>query len=521
MEKSHKSYLFNIVIPAVIYSSIVGVVTGAIIFFYKIIAEKLSFYSSAIYAFISGNLVYIPLFLIGLVLLAIILAKLIRFAPQAKGGGIPTSEGIIRGLITFKWLRTLVVMIVGSFISFFAGLPLGTEGPSVQIGTSLGKGTNRLLSKNKSAWSRYVMTGGAAAGFAVATLAPFTAILFALEEIHKKFTPMLVMVSFFSVLFAIITNAFLSGFFSISLNFFEIETLSTLPLEYIYLPLLMGVAIGLFAIGYSLIYKRIIYFCEVKLEKVSRELKLVVIFLLVGVIGLFCIQSIGSGHSLIENILEGEVLSLMLLLLLVIKVITITFANGCGATGGMFIPLLTLGAICSGLIAKFFVFCGMSEEMYQLFVVIGICAYLGATLRAPLTAVAFGIETLGGSQNALAIALAVILAYLILEMLDVEALYDIVLRRTVRNSHKDVTSQIYDITVEVQEGAFIIGKQVRDVLWPAHTIIMDVKRCDKAVANMDNDGEKKIKTGDSLHLRYQSYNNEQTLQEINDLVKKC
>ena len=77
-------------------------------------------------------------------------------------------------------------MIVNSYIAFFTGLPLGNEGPSVLIGTALGRGTNNLFNRTP-AWDRYVMTGGAAAGFAVATGAPATGIIFALEEVHKRF----------------------------------------------------------------------------------------------------------------------------------------------------------------------------------------------------------------------------------------------------------------------------------------------------------------------------------------------
>ena len=50
------------------------------------------------------------------------------------------------------------------------------------------------------------MTGGAAAGFAVATGAPATGMIFALEEVHKRFSPMILMVAMSSVVFAAATS---------------------------------------------------------------------------------------------------------------------------------------------------------------------------------------------------------------------------------------------------------------------------------------------------------------------------
>ena len=71
-----------------------------------------------------------------------------------------------------------------SLLSFLMGVPLGNEGPSVQIGTAVGRGTTRIALRKRFAWDRYSMTGGACAGFAVATGAPISGILFAVEEAH-------------------------------------------------------------------------------------------------------------------------------------------------------------------------------------------------------------------------------------------------------------------------------------------------------------------------------------------------
>ena len=94
----------------------------------------------------------VPLVLLVLGGLAFGLSWVYRRAPNLRGGGIPTSIGILRGQTPFRWLTSLVGMFGLSLISFVVGLPLGNEGPSVQIGTAVGLGS-AALSKKSAYWS--------------------------------------------------------------------------------------------------------------------------------------------------------------------------------------------------------------------------------------------------------------------------------------------------------------------------------------------------------------------------------
>ena len=69
--------------------------------------------------------------------------------PETKGGGLPRSEGVLRGILPLKSIRTFFGTIVGSFISYFVGLPVGTEGPSVLIGTSIGDLSTKPIKKHR------------------------------------------------------------------------------------------------------------------------------------------------------------------------------------------------------------------------------------------------------------------------------------------------------------------------------------------------------------------------------------
>ena len=115
----YKHYVKNVAVPTVVYGAITGVFVGTLVYFFKIVADWLVEKSTDIYTFVSANPAFVPLLLLGLVVLAVIESLLQKWSPETRGGGIPRSEGVLRGLLTFRWLRTGIAVIVNSFISFF------------------------------------------------------------------------------------------------------------------------------------------------------------------------------------------------------------------------------------------------------------------------------------------------------------------------------------------------------------------------------------------------------------------
>lgn len=85
-----------------------------------------------------------------------------------------------------KWLRILWVKILAGAIGIGAGLSLGREGPSIQIGAVAGQGLSRMLGRTRME-ERYLITSGASAGLAAAFNAPLAGMMFALEELHRNF----------------------------------------------------------------------------------------------------------------------------------------------------------------------------------------------------------------------------------------------------------------------------------------------------------------------------------------------
>ena len=512
----YREYFRNI-IPCLGYGLLCGSVVGAFIFAFKLLSKLLEENVRFVYAYAYTHPLLIPFLFAGLVVCALVMNILHKKIPEVKGGGIPRSEGILRGVLPFKWLKTLVGTFFGSLLSFFVGLPLGSEGPAVLIGTSVG-GMVDNISKSKSAWGRCIMTGGAGAGFAVATGAPLSAILFTLEEIHKRISPMLVLMVSTSVLVSSYVNRLLCGMFDISPNLFEFVGLRELDMAdvgyLVLLAVLVSSAVFVFDLAVELFNKLTKRFSG----KLTHCVKLVIFFILTGILGLFFSDGIYSGHKVIEDIITKGEAVLVLVLILAVRLVMMLLATSSGATGGIFIPSLAIGALFSAIISNLLVVCGMSVELFPTFVVLGMCAFLGGTLRAPITAMLFFIEITGAFGSVFYGAIVVFVVNFIIEMFDRKPFYDRVLDSMEKTENKGKTLSVKYFEVKVSKGAFAIGKPVRDILWPHASVIVSIIRDGKDFSDTDNDGEKKLYEGDTLVIRARCYDDEEMKDYLHDLV---
>ena len=540
MKQKYKHYLFNVVIPVLVYGAFTGLLVGTVVYFFKLGAEYLVEFSTEFYHAAQANPWLIFAIFGGVVALAFVSWLLQRWASETKGGGIPRAEGVLRGILTFRWLRTAIAVIVNSFISFFAGLPLGSEGPSVLLGTAIGGGTSKLPLSHDS-WNRYIMTGGACAGFAVATAAPVTGILFALEEAHKRFTPMIFLMSLSSVLFGVtaanLWNLAIFGepvgaLFRISkeINGAFVNFMGTFKMTDIWVPLLLGVFVAIVACAYNLFVFWMGKTYDKKLKKVPHWAKLLIVFVLTAVIGVIAVggfngtDALYGGGGLINKLTQNGMVATaesmswyIIFALLVIRFLAIAFATSSGATGGVFIPMLSIGALLGALSAELFCAMGMRADLYGTVVILSMTAFMGAATRAPLTALVFTVECTWNFTNLFYVAITVFISYFLCEIVKVEPLYDVLLERMVEQQNHGKTHKILKLNYVVSEKAFAVSKSVRDILWPANTKVTNIVANDQ-VKRMDDDGEKKIHAGDRLTIISQTYDEERTKAELAQIL---
>src|SRR5271170_5835662 len=107
---------------------------------------------------------------------------LYRYFPNARGSGVPQTKAALfarEGRIT---LRTVVGKFVCTSATLASGIPLGREGPSVQVGSGIASVLGRLLGLSNEQVKNLIPVGAAAA-IAAAFNTPLAAVLFSLEEI--------------------------------------------------------------------------------------------------------------------------------------------------------------------------------------------------------------------------------------------------------------------------------------------------------------------------------------------------
>ncbi len=498
-KKNGDSYFKNTFLPCVASGFAVGLIAGTAVFFFKLAADFLSDSSAEIYAFFRSEPAFIPLLFAGLTAIAAAEFFLQKFAPETRGGGIPRSVGVIRGVLTFRWLRTAVGAVFNSFLSFFAGLPLGTEGTSVLLGCSLGAGTASLPLAKRN-FSKYMMTSGACAAFTVATGATLSGIIFSVEETHKRITPTIMLATISAVLSAVLVSRLLSealGITASPLFSSPWETLRSPALKEIWAVILAGIFTGVLAAGFcrlTEVFSRL--FDGTKSLKI-RFIRFVALFWLVGIAGFFLEGVLYGGHGLIEKMFSQSMSAGDIALTLAVRFLLIALCSAVGASGGLFIPMLSLGALTGALSAELFLLIGISEETVPFIILACTVSFMAASTKAPITALAFALEATWRFTSLFYMAITVFTAYFVTELTRTESAYDYMLERMVKRQSENKEFTYKEISVRVTAGCFAEGKTVSDLLLSANLAVQkNLPFDDGKEVFLGN--ERRLKEGDVL-----------------------
>ena len=524
--KSMGEKIKGIVLPVVAYGGVAGVLSGVLVGLFNFGARYLLKASESIYQSVLTHLWALPLFFLGLIALAMLMALLHKYIPNVRGSGIPNVEGSVRGVLSYKWFRTLFGTVVGSFLSFFAGLPLGSEGPSVQIAAMTSQGVTELM-KAKLTWRRYLIAGGAGTGIAVAFNAPLAGIVFAMEECHKRISPMILLCASSSVIsgtatYRLLGMAIKDSKWSSTSMLFDIQGLEPFGdfkqmdsfgefASVLGILIGIGVIIGASAILFNFLIIRSQKLMDKCVKKFPYWARLIVAFVLTGILGLiftkffddgFAFLNTG-GHSLIDVLCHGGVFKysiLMLIGVIILRMILLLVCFNSGATGGLFIPMLAIGALLGAIIGTIFVEMGMDSMYFPAVIVISMTTFFGASVRAPITAIVLIVELSGYKSDFLPVAISIFTAYLVAEILGNSPIYDAMLDRLVEQNSKNVVKK--EFVISVGRGTFAVGRQVQDVMWPAGAHVTRLVRTNGDIVIPN--GKTELKVGDELTLKIES-----------------
>lgn len=511
MTSANISYTKSCIIKLPLLCLVTGIFTGCLIFSFKYCASLIINLSSKIYNAVSQSPVLAIPVALGFSLIGLALAFILKYAPDCKGGGIPTSIAILRGLISFSWIKSIFCLFAGAMLTYLGGVPLGNEGPSVQMGTAVGKGTATLLSPKRKAWDRYLMTGGACAGFACATGAPISGILFSYEEAHRRFSPLIFTVASVTVIAGVYTTQLLCQLTNTHFLLFELEDMPVMPLDTIWCAALIGLVSGLCATAFLKSYKAIRLFIAHKLSKVSPFIKIPAVFFITAISGFIISDCVSTGHGLTEKLFTGEGLWYILIIVLIIRGLVLIIANNLQITGGLFIPTIAFGAIIGSLCARFLIFTGlMPSEHYLVATLIGAMSFLAASSHIPITATVFAVEALNCFENVLPVAAGVSISFFIVEALKAEDFTDVVIENRLRNDHRGQKAVTVQRELIAQEGCFALEKEVRDILWPSGCTVISLRLKDPHGAQ--------IHQGDALVLNCRTYDEAKLSAELENIL---
>ncbi len=460
-------------LPIVFKSILIGVVSAAIVIMYRLLLTQADGLRSLL-VFIKGDILKTAGYLIGLFFLALLTFWLLKKYPMIGGSGIPQVKGQIRGLIRVPWLSTLIAKFIGGMITGFAGLSLGREGPSIQLGASSAHGLADRLSATRTE-RKILIASGAAAGLAAAFNAPLAGVIFVFEEIFRYISPLILLSSVSAAVVADFLSKLVFGFEPV----FAFTVTSQLPLMSYWLLLILGLTAGFAGAFYNFAIIGTIRLYS-KLTGRYSLLKILIPFALAGVLGLIFPVVLGGGHAIIEK-LSLDSPFIWLVLVLIIKFIFSTISFSSGAPGGIFFPLLILGALLGAVFAKAAsLVLGLDPLLMDYFMILAMAGFFTAIVRAPITGVILLTEMTGSFSHMLPLTLVSVTAYVSAELLKSEPIYDSLLHNlTAGKVQNRPDRDLYrKITVEqvVHHGSIIENKTIGELGLPEGCLIIALRR---------------------------------------------
>lgn len=340
------------------------------------------------------------------------------------------------------------------------------------------------------------MTSGASAGLAAAFNAPLAGVIFSLEELHKNFSPAVLM----SAMSASLTADFISQNVFGQRPVFNVPHLLILPLnQYGYL-IGLGIVTGFLGVVFNqTLLKSLNIYDRIKLP---QTLKLILPLFTAGILGFILPQVLGGGNTVVDSLGYGNYGIKILLILWLGKFLFTMISFGSGVPGGIFLPLLVIGAITGDIYGHLLTyFFHLNQQYVQNFTIFAMAAYFTAIVKAPVTGSILITEMTGSFEHLLALVTVSMTAYLISDLLKSAPIYDSLLDRMLKKqaARQVVQAESLKVITEVSVvlGSELEGKCVKDILWPENCLIVSIKRGEKEIIPK---GRTKVLAGDFIYI---------------------
>jgi CIC family chloride channel protein len=347
-------------------------------------------------------------------------ALVVRFAPFAAGSGVQHVEAVMTGEMKPSPPVIVPVKFFGGLLALGSGLALGREGPTVQMGASLGSLVSKWVVREEE--DRKVVDAAAAgAGLAVAFNAPIGGSVFVFEELTTRFTPWL--------LIATLASASVAVWIMGNNLDFTLKHVSSTQSWLLFPFLTLGALLGAVGALYNSLTLALLRLSD-RLAAVSSVARAAFIGAVVGVTAWFAAALVGSGDALTQTIFSDRHAIQALLTIFFLRFLIGPWSYAAATPGGLFAPLLLLGASSGALFGEvlnhLLPALGFSPVA---FAVVGMSALFSASVRAPLTGVVLTVEMTGRGDLTLALLVASLSAMVVATLLNSEPIYVSLKRR--------------------------------------------------------------------------------------------
>jgi CIC family chloride channel protein len=379
----------------------------------------------------------VPWIIMGLVVMAVCLSVgvVIRFAPEASGSGIPHLKGVIQGCWPFRWVRVLIIKFVSMIIGGSAGLMVGREGPTVHMGSAIGQGLANLWPDQTVKGRSVLVAAGGGAGLAAAFNSPLAGLVFVLEELDSRCSSF----EFFAAAIACLTADMVCRVVLGQYPTFHLVIAGTPSLDMLIAFLPLGIVSALL----GCLFNRTLLTAQklISLPLWPRFFWWFVLVAMVTNVGWLTPDLLGGGQDFVSGIIEGRVFTLQTIMLFFIIRFVVTIGSfSSGAAGGIFMPVLVLGALLGlgvGSIIQL-LFPELNVDA-KLFAVVGMASYFTGVVLAPLTGIVLIIEMTGNYTLILPLFVACFSAQIVADWLGVVPIYDALLENTIKkNESRDL-----------------------------------------------------------------------------------
>ena len=311
--------------------------------------------------------------------------------------------------------------MVASAVTIGFGGSVGAEAPIVYTGAAIGSNVGRYMGlsyKNVT-----ILLGCGAAG-AVAGIfnAPLAGVLFTLEILLFNIS----MTSILPLLLSTISATVVSYIFLGTKPPFECQltefSMGNIPFY---------ILLGLFCAAFSVYFTRMTLWLEDKIKSIKRPLvRWALSASCLGLLIFLFPPLFGEGYEHLRELLNGgmpnlegqTVLSffmrsawsvpLFFLLILLLKVFSMSFTNAGGGVGGTFGPTLFIGAIAGFVVARTINLIGGAGLVpEQNFVLVGMAGLMAGVMQAPMTAIFLIADMTGGYELFIPLIITATISY--------------------------------------------------------------------------------------------------------------